>query len=115
MVRMTVGTHQDHGSRQASASFITRKRVRPDGFLTFGSHATVNVVNKRDNCTRSGRHPGRSSACNIFRDREGYQLGCAGAVARLAQAFISYVYHMTSPVFFLSEKMASQAILFFAE
>ena len=40
----------------------------------------------------------------FFRDREGYQLGCAGALAHLAHAFISYVYHMTSPVcFFLSE------------
>ena len=27
----------------------------------------------------------------FFWDREGYQLGCAGAVACLAQAFISYV------------------------
>ena len=27
----------------------------------------------------------------IFRDREGYQLGSAGPMARLAQAFISYV------------------------
>ena len=27
----------------------------------------------------------------FFRDGEGYQLGCVGAVARLAQAFISYV------------------------
>ena len=27
----------------------------------------------------------------FFRDGEGYQLGCAGAVTRLAQAFISYV------------------------
>ena len=27
----------------------------------------------------------------FFRDGEGYQLGCAGPVARLAQAFISYV------------------------
>ena len=27
----------------------------------------------------------------FFRDGEEYQLGCAGAVARLSQAFISYV------------------------
>ena len=27
----------------------------------------------------------------FFQDGEGYQLGCAGAVARLAQAFISHV------------------------
>ena len=27
----------------------------------------------------------------FFRDGEGYQLGCVGPMARLAQAFISYV------------------------
>lgn len=66
MVRMTVGTYQDHGSRQASASFLQEKRVPPDGFLTSGSHTIVNIVNKQDNCTRSGKHPGPSSACSIF-------------------------------------------------
>ena len=67
MVRMTVGTHQDHGSRQASASFITRKkRVPPNGFLTSGLHAAVNVVNKQDNCTTSGRHQGPNSAQYFF-------------------------------------------------
>ena len=92
MVRMTVGTHQDHGSRQASASFITRKKGSSYGFPTSGSHATVNVVNKRGNCTRSGRHPGPSSArIFLFMGWKGYQLGFAGVVARLDQAFISYV------------------------
>ena len=55
MERMTVGTHQRHGSTQASASlFQAKKIVPPNGFLTSGSHAIVNVVNKRENCTTSG-------------------------------------------------------------
>ena len=50
------------------------------------------------------RDPAARAVILFFRDGEGYQLGCVGAMARLAQAFISYVYHMTSPVcFFLSE------------
>ena len=45
------------------------------------------------------RDPTARAVILCFWDEEGYQLDCAGAVARLAQAFISYVYHMTSPVF----------------
>ena len=30
------------------------KMAPPSGFLTSGSHANVNVVNKRENCTTSG-------------------------------------------------------------
>ena len=37
------------------------------------------------------RDPAARAVILIFRDGEGYQLGCAGPVARLAQAFISYV------------------------
>ena len=47
MERMTAGTRQGHGSTQASASlFQARKMDPPNGFLTSGSHAIVNVVNK---------------------------------------------------------------------
>ena len=38
-----------------------------------------------------GRDPAARVVILFFWDREGYQLGCAGPVARLAQAFISYV------------------------
>jgi hypothetical protein len=45
MVRMTVGTHQDHGSRQASASFITRKKLGPpDGFQTSVCDEDINTI-----------------------------------------------------------------------
>ena len=37
------------------------------------------------------RDPAARAVILFFRDGEGYQLGCAGPVARLAQAFISYV------------------------
>ena len=37
------------------------------------------------------RDPTTHAVILFFRDGEGYELGCAGAVARLAQAFISYV------------------------
>ena len=46
------------------------------------------------------RDPAARAVILFFRDGEGYQLGCAGAVAHLAQAFISHVYHMTNPVCF---------------
>ena len=55
MERMTAGTRQGHGSTQASASLFqaNKKLAPPNGFLTSGSHAIVNVVNKRENCTTS--------------------------------------------------------------
>ena len=37
------------------------------------------------------RDPAARAVILFFRDVEGYQLGCAGTVVRLAQAFISYV------------------------
>ena len=37
------------------------------------------------------RDPAARAVILFFRDGEGYQLDCAGPVARLAQAFISYV------------------------
>ena len=53
---MTAGTRQRHGSMQASASLFqaNKKMGPPTGFLTSGSHAIVNVVNKRENCTMRG-------------------------------------------------------------
>ena len=56
MERMTAGTRQGHGGMQASASLFqaNKKMAPPSGFLTSGSHAIVNVVNKRENCTTSG-------------------------------------------------------------
>ena len=38
----------------------------PNGFLTSGSHAIVNVVNKRESCTTSGWHQGPSSSPSYF-------------------------------------------------
>ena len=37
------------------------------------------------------RDPIACAVILFFRDGEGYQLGCAGPVARLARDFISYV------------------------
>ena len=37
------------------------------------------------------RDPAARAVILFFRDGEGYQLGSAGHMARLAQAFISYV------------------------
>ena len=56
MERMIAGTRQGHGSMQESASLFqsNKKMAPPNGFLTSGSHAIVNVVNKRENCTTSG-------------------------------------------------------------
>ena len=55
MERMTTGTRQGHGSTQASASlFQSKKMAPPNGFLTSGSHAIVNIVNKQENCTMRG-------------------------------------------------------------
>ena len=53
--RMIAGTHQGHGSTQASVSLFqaNKKMAPPNGFLTSGSHAIVDVVNKRENCTTS--------------------------------------------------------------
>ena len=48
------------------------------------------------------RDPVARAVILFFRDGEEYQLGCAGAVARLSQAFTSYVYHMTHPVWFFT-------------
>ena len=50
MERMTTGTRQGHDSTQASASLFqaNKKMAPPNGFLTSGSHAIVNVVNTRE-------------------------------------------------------------------
>ena len=68
MERMTAGTRQGHGSTQASASlFQANKKMAPrNGFLTSGSHAIVNVVNKRENGTMSSWHQGPSSLPSYF-------------------------------------------------
>ena len=42
-------------------------------------------------CEDDSRDPAARVVILFFRDGEGYQLGCAGPMARLAQAFISYV------------------------
>ena len=66
MERMTTGNRQGHGSTQASASLFqaNKKIAPPNGFLTSGSHAIVNVVNKRENCTTSG--PGTQQLAQLF-------------------------------------------------
>ena len=53
------------------------------------------------------RDPTVRAVILFFRDGEGYQLGFSGAVARVA--------HDQPSVFFSFLKMASPAILFFAE
>ena len=54
MERMTVGTHQRHGSTQASASILQAQNMIPPNGWIFGAHDIVNVVNKRENYTTSG-------------------------------------------------------------
>ena len=48
MVWMTAETRLGHGSMQATASLFqaNEKMAPPNGFLTAGSHAIDNVVNK---------------------------------------------------------------------
>lgn len=52
------------------------------------------------------RDPAARTIILFFQDGEGYQLGCSGAMARLVH---------DQPSFFSFLKMASPAILFFAE
>jgi hypothetical protein len=91
--RMTVWDPQVHSRTQASSSLLhENKMLPPNGLLTSGTYDIVNVVNKRKNCTRSGRHLGPSSSssfCYCCWDGAGYQLGCAASVARLAQALFT--------------------------
>ena len=54
MERMTLGTHQRHGSTQASTSLLQAKKMVPPNGWTSGAHAIVNVVNERENYTTSG-------------------------------------------------------------
>ena len=68
MERMTTGTYQGHGSMQASASLFqaNKKMAPPSGFLTSGSHAIVNVVNKRENCTIERLTAGIQQLAQLF-------------------------------------------------
>ena len=54
MERMTVGTHQRHGSMQASAYIVQAQKYGSSYGWTSGAHVLVNVVNKRENYTTSG-------------------------------------------------------------
>ena len=106
MERMTTRTHQGHGSTQASASlFQAKKMVPPNGFLTSGSHAIVNVVNKRENCTRvtDSRDPAARPVIFVFETEAGCQLGCAGHSGLCSQPFLLCLPQDQRNSFFLSE------------
>ena len=73
MERMTVGTHQRHGSTQASASLLQAQKMVPPNGWTSRAHAIVNVVNKRENYTRAAdtRNPaGRVIVIYFFRNKQ---------------------------------------------
>ena len=117
MERMTSGTHQGHGSMQASASlFQARKMVPPNGFLTSGSHAIVNVINKRENCTQGAadtRDPAARPVIFVFETEAGCQLGCAGHSSLSSQPFLLCLPQDQPSSFFFFLKMASPVFLCF--
>ena len=94
----------------SSSALVHSPRCRPPVLPTWSTterNKEMHVHGEDDS-----RDPAAHALILFFWDREGYQLGCAGAVARLAHDFISYVYHMTNPFFSF---LASQTIFFFAE
>ena len=71
----------------SSSALVRSPRCRPSVLSTWST-------TERKDMTVHGEDDSRDPAVRaviFFRDGEGYQLGCAGPVARLAQAFISYV------------------------
>ena len=94
----------------------SQKMVPPNGFLTSGSHAIVNVVNKRENCTMTSytRDPVARPVIFVFEMEAGCQLGCAGHSGLSSQPFL-LCYHKTNPVVFSFLKMASPVFCSFAE
>ena len=73
----------------SSSALVRSPRRRPPVLSTWSTterNKEMTVHGEDDS-----RDPAARAVILFFRDGEGYQLGCAGPVARLAQAFISYV------------------------
>ena len=72
----------------SSSALVRSPRLRPPVLSTWST------TERNKEMTVHGEDDSRDpAACSnfVFWDEEGYQLGCVGPVARLAQAFISYV------------------------
>ena len=73
----------------SSSTLVCSPRRRPPVLSTWST------TERNKEMTVHGEDDSRDPAARVvilfFRDGEGYQLGCAGPVAHLAQAFISYV------------------------
>ena len=73
----------------SSSALVRSPRRRPPVLSTWSTterNKEMTVHGEDDS-----RDPAARAVILFFRDGEVYQLGCAGPVARLAQAFISYV------------------------
>ena len=73
----------------SSSALVRSPRCRPTVLSTWPTterNKEMTIHGEDDS-----RDPAARAVILFFRDGEGYQLGCAGPVARLAQAFISYV------------------------
>ena len=73
----------------SSSALVRLPRRRPPVLSTWSTterNKEMTVHGEDDS-----RDPAARAIILFFLDGEGYQLGCAGPVARLAQAFISYV------------------------
>ena len=73
----------------SSSALVRSPRRRPPVLSTWSTterNKEMTVHGEDDS-----RDPAARAVISFFRDGEGYQLGCAGPVACLAQAFISYV------------------------
>ena len=73
----------------SSSALVRSPRCRPPVLSTWSTTERNKemIVHGEDD----SRDPAAHVEILFFRDGEGYQPGCAGPVARLAQAFISYV------------------------
>ena len=72
-----------------SSSALVSPRRRPPVLSTWSTterNKEMTIHGENDS-----RDPAARAVILFFQDGEGYQLGCAGPVVRLAQAFISYV------------------------
>ena len=73
----------------SSSALVRSPRLRPPVLSTWSTterNKEMTVHGEDDS-----RDPAARAVILFFRDGEGYQLGCAGPMARQAQAFISYV------------------------
>ena len=89
-LRIFPGSYSFPSEASPSSSALVRSPRRRPPVLS-----TWSTTERNKEMTVHGEDDSRDSAMRavilFFRDGEGYQLGCAGTVARLAQAFISYV------------------------